>query len=206
MNVAKPFAIPKQLVWQAYQEVQAKGGAAGVDDESVEDFERDLKDNLYRLWNRLSSGSYFPPAVKAVPIPKKSGGTRILGVPTVSDRIAQTVAKLVLEPMLEPVFDENSFGYRPGKSAHDAIAVTRRRSWQYDWVVEFDIRGLFDNIDHGLLRRALRQHCNCRWVLLYIERWLTAPLRQPDGGFVARRQGTPQGGVITPQTILLKVR
>ena len=198
LNVAKPFEIPKQLVWQAYQQVKTKGGAAGVDGESVEDFERDLKGNLYRLWNRLSSGSYFPPAVKAVPIPKKSGGTRILGVPTVCDRIAQTVVKFFLEPILEPVFDENSFGYRPGKSAHDAIAVTRKRNWQYDWIVEFDIRGLFDNIDHGLLVRALRHHCDCRWVLLYIERWLTAPLRQPDGSFVERRQGTPQGGVISP--------
>lgn len=198
LNVAKPFVIPKQLVWQAYQQVKAKGGAAGVDDESVEEFERNLKDNLYRLWNRLSSGSYFPPAVKAVPIPKKSGGTRILGVPTVSDRIAQTVAKFVLEPILEPLFDENSFGYRPGKSAHDAIAVTRKRSWQYDWVVEFDIRGLFDNIDHGLLMKALRHHCDCRWVLLYVERWLTAPLRQSDGSLVERQKGTPQGGVVSP--------
>jgi len=135
LNVAKPFAIPKQLVWQAYLEVKSKGGAAGVDHESLEDFERDLKNNLYRIWNRMSSGSYVPPPVKAVPIPKKSGGTRILGVPTVSDRIAQTVVKMLLEPILEPVFDENSFGYRPGKSAHDAIAVTRKRCWQYDWVV-----------------------------------------------------------------------
>jgi RNA-directed DNA polymerase len=198
LDVAKPFTIPKELVWQAFQEVKSKEGAAGVDGESLELFEFDLKNNLYRIWNRMSSGSYFPPAVKAVPIPKKSGGTRILGVPTVSDRIAQTVVKLTLEPMLEPVFDEDSFGYRPGKSAHDAIAVTRKRCWHYDWVVEFDIRGLFDNIDHDLLMKALRRHCRCRWVLLYVERWLKAPLQRQDGSLVERCQGTPQGGVVSP--------
>ena len=200
MKVAKPFEISKKLVWQAYQEVKSKGGAAGVDGESLELYEHDLKSNLYRLWNRLSSGSYFPPAVKAVSIPKKSGGTRVLGVPTVSDRIAQTVVKRVLEPILEPVFDKDSFGYRVGKSAHDAIAATRKRCWQYDWVVEFDIRALFDNIDHGLLIKALRHHCHCqcRWVLLYVERWLKAPLKQPDGSLRARDKGTPQGGVVSP--------
>lgn len=198
MNVAKPFAIPKRLVWQAYLEVKSKGGAAGVDQQSLEAFERNLKQNLYRIWNRMSSGCYFPPPVKAVPIPKKSGGTRTLGVPTVSDRIAQTVVKLVLEPILEPVFDENSFGYRPGKSAHDAIAVTRQRCWRYSWVVEFDIRGLFDNIRHDMLMKALRHHCDCRWVLLYVERWLKAPLQQQDGSLTARDLGTPQGGVVSP--------
>jgi RNA-directed DNA polymerase len=195
---AKPFEISKKLVWQAYLEVKSKGGAAGVDGESLELFERNLKNNLYRIWNRLCSGSYFPPPVKAVPIPKKSGGTRVLGVPTVSDRIAQTVVKQALEPILEPVFDEDSFGYRPGKSAHDAIAVTRKRCWRYDWVVEFDIRALFDNIDHELLMKALRHHCQCRWVLLYVERWLQAPLEQPDGSLQARDKGTPQGGVVSP--------
>lgn len=198
MNVAKPFTIPKELVWQAYQKVRSREGAAGVDGQSLEVFERDLRNNLYRIWNRMSSGSYFPPAVKAVPIPKKSGGTRILGVPTVSDRIAQTVVKLALEPILEPGFDENSFGYRPGRSAHDAIAVTRKRCWHYNWVVEFDIQGLFDNINHDLLMKALRHHCDCRWVLLYVERWLKAPLQQQDGSLMARGQGTPQGGVVSP--------
>jgi len=198
LNVAKPFEISKKLVWQAYLEVKSNGGAAGVDKESIEAFEQNLKNNLYRIWNRLSSGSYFPPAVKAVPIRKKSGGTRILGVPTVSDRIAQTVVKLVLEPILEPVFDEDSFGYRPGRSALDAVEVTRKRCWYYDWVVEFDIRGLFDNIRHDLLMKALRHHCDCRWVLLYIERWLKAPLRQKDGSLVARHKGTPQGAVVSP--------
>jgi RNA-directed DNA polymerase len=198
LKVAKPFEISKKLVWQAYLEVKSNGGAAGVDKQSIEAFEQNLKNNLYRIWNRLSSGSYFPPAVKAVPIRKKSGGTRILGVPTVSDRIAQTVVKFVLEPILEPVFDEDSFGYRPGRSALDAVEVTRKRCWYYDWVVEFDICGLFDNIRHDLLMKALRHHCDCRWVLLYIERWLKAPLRQQDGSLVARHKGTPQGAVVSP--------
>ncbi len=196
--MAKPFEIPKTLVWQAYLEVKSKGGAAGVDQESLELFERNLKKNLYRIWNRLSSGTYFPPPVKAVPIPKKSGGTRVLGVPTVSDRIAQTVVKFVLEPMVEPIFDENSYGYRPGRSAHDAIAVTRKRCWRFDWVVEFDIRGLFDNINHPLLLKALRHHCENRWVLLYVERWLKAPLQHQDGSLSVRDKGTPQGGVVSP--------
>ncbi len=198
MNVAKPFDIPKQLVWQAWLNVKSNEGSAGVDGQTLEGFERDLKNNLYRIWNRMVSGSYFPPAVKAVPIPKASGGTRVLGVPTVSDRIAQTVVKLILEPMLEPVFDENSYGYRPGKSAHDALAVTRERCWRYDWVVEFDIRGLFDNLEHDLLMKALRHHCDCRWVLLYVQRWLQAPLQQQDGRLTERRKGTPQGGVVSP--------
>jgi len=195
---AKPFDISKQLVWEAYKEVKANRGAAGVDRESIEAFEMNLKDNLYRIWNRMSSGSYFPPPVKAVPIPKKSGGTRVLGVPTVSDRIAQTVVKKVLEPILNPVFDDNSFGYRPGRSAHDAIAITRQRCWQYDWVVEFDIKGLFDHIDHELLMKALRHHCKIRWVLLYVERWLKAPLQNSNGELVPRDVGTPQGGVVSP--------
>lgn len=198
MESAKPFGISKRLVWEAYREVKANGGAAGVDEESIEGFEVNLKDNLYRIWNRMSSGSYFSPPVKGVPIPKSGGGTRMLGIPTVSDRIAQTVVKRVLEPILEPVFDDNSFGYRPGRSAHDAIAVTRRRCWQYDWVVEFDIKGLFDHIDHGLLMKALRRHCKIRWVLLYVERWLKAPMRSIEGELIDRRMGTPQGGVISP--------
>ncbi len=152
--MTKPFAIPKALVWEAFQRVKANGGRAGVDDESIEEFEGRLGDNLYILWNRMGSGSYLAPPVKAVPIPKKSGGTRTLGVPTVADRVAQTVVKLAIEPLLEPVFDRDSFGYRPRRSALDAVTLVRRRSWDYDWVVEFDIKGLFDNIDHELLLRA----------------------------------------------------
>jgi len=198
LKAAKSFEIPKQLVLQAYQKVKLKGGSAGVDEESINDFERHLKDNLYQLWNRLSSGCYFPPAVKGVPIPKKSGGERLLGIPTVSDRVAQTVVKIALEPTLESIFDENSFGYRPGKSAHDAIAVTRTRCWKYDWVVEFDIKGLFDNISHELLMKALSRHCNVKWILLYVERWLKAPLQNRDGSHTRRDKGTPQGGVVSP--------
>jgi len=153
LKAVKSFKISKISVFQAYRDVKSKGGSAGIDEESMEVFEKNLKDNLYRIWNRMSSGSYFPPAVKGVPIPKKSGGTRLLGIPTISDRIAQTVVKRVLEPILEPVFDKNSFGYRPGRSAHDAIAITRMRCWKQDWVVEFDIKGLFDNIDHDLLMK-----------------------------------------------------
>jgi RNA-directed DNA polymerase len=198
MSATKPFAIPKMEVWRAYLEVKSNGGTAGVDEQSLQEFERDLKGNLYRIWNRISSGTYFPPPVKAVPIPNKSGGTRVLGVPTVGDRIAQTVVKRVLELLLEPVFDDDSYGYRPGRSAHHSIAVTRRRCWQYDWVVEVDIQGLFDNIDHDLLMKALRHHCQCRWVLLYVERWLKAPRQEPDGTLTEPNQGTPQGGVVSP--------
>ncbi|WP_375331612.1 group II intron reverse transcriptase/maturase [Candidatus Tisiphia endosymbiont of Temnostethus pusillus] len=198
MKTVKPFEISKQYVWQAYQCVKNNKGAAGVEQQTMEEFERNLKDNLYKIWNRMSSGSYFPPAVKAVPIPKKSGGERILGIPTISDRIAQTVVKMVLEPLVEPIFDEDSYGYRPKKSAHDAIAVTRARCWKYDFVVEFDIKGLFDNIDHKLLMKALEKHCKCKWVLLYVQRWLKAPLQDKDGNIIMRDKGTPQGGVISP--------
>ncbi len=198
MNSAKPFDISKRLVWEAYQRVKANKGAAGIDDQTIEEFDRARSKNLYRIWNRMSSGSYFPPAVKEVPIPKKSGGERILGVPTVSDRIAQTVVTQVLEPILEAVFHEDSYGYRPGKSAHDAIAVTRKRCWERDWVLEYDIRGLFDHIDHSLLMKALRHHCDERWVLLYVERWLVAPMQTQDGTLVTRTMGTPQGGPLSP--------
>jgi RNA-directed DNA polymerase len=196
--MTKPFAVPKALVWEAFQRVKANGGSAGVDDESIAKFEEHLGDNLYKLWNRMASGSYFPPPVKAVPIPKKGGGVRILGVPTVADRVAQTVVKKVLEPVLESVFDRDSFGYRPGRSALDAVELVRRRSWKYDWVVEFDIKGMFDNIDHELLLRAVRKHCTTPWALLYIERWLNAPMETEEGERVARERGTPQGGVVSP--------
>jgi len=196
--MTKPFQIPKALVWEAFKRVKANGGAAGVDQESIEMFEGRLSDNLYKVWNRLCSGSYFPPPIKGVAIPKKSGGVRMLGVPTVADRVAQTVVKLVLEPMLEPLFHRNSYGYRPGRSALDAVALVRRRCWEYDWVVEFDIKALFDNIDHDLLLQAVRKHCQIPWVLLYIERWLKAPMEVEDGTLVTRNCGTPQGGVVSP--------
>ena len=198
MNTTKSFDNSKQVVWEAYKRVKANKGAAGVDDESIEDFEKNLKDNLYKIWNRMSSGSYMPPPVKAVAIPKKSGGDRLLGIPTVSDRIAQMVVKLEFEPDVEPHFLPDSYGYRPGKSALDAIAVTRKRCWKYDWVLEFDIKGLFDNISHELLLKAVDKHTDSPWVRLYTRRWLTASMQLADGSVVQREKGTPQGGVISP--------
>ena len=198
MSATKPFSIPKKLVWRAYQLVKANRGSAGIDRQSLAEFQRKLKDNLYKIWNRMSSGCYMPPPVKAVAIPKKSGGERILGVPTVADRIAQMVVKLVLEPEVDRVFLPDSYGYRPGKSALDAIGTTRVRCRRWDWVLEFDIVGLFDNISHDLLMKAVRKHTSTKWVLLYIERWLCAPMAYPDGTVVERVCGTPQGGVVSP--------
>jgi RNA-directed DNA polymerase len=183
---------------EAYRLVSANKGAPGIDEKSIEEFEADLENNLYKLWNRMSSGSYFPKPVKGVEIPKKSGGVRLLGVPTVEDRIAQMVARLNLEPLLEPIFYDDSYGYRPNKSAIDAVRVTRKRCWQYDWLIEFDIKGLFDNIDHKLLMKAVRKHTDNRWVILYIERWLKSPIKMPDGTTSKRTSGTPQGSVISP--------
>jgi len=193
----KPFTIEKRRVYEAYKAVKSNKGAAGVDGQTIEQFEADLKGNLYKIWNRMSSGTYFPPPVRAVSIPKKSGGERILGVPTVSDRIAQMVVKQLIEPDLDPIFLPDSYGYRPRKSALDAVGVTRERCWKYDWVLEFDIRGLFDNINHELLLRGVRKHVKCKWALIYIERWLKAPMEQ-DGIRKERTLGTPQGGVISP--------
>jgi group II intron reverse transcriptase/maturase len=197
-TTGKAFNIDKMQVYEAYEAVKSNGGAAGVDGQTIEQFEDDLKGNLYKIWNRMSSGSYFPPPVRAVSIPKKSGGQRILGVPTVSDRVAQMVVKRVIEPMLDPVFLADSYGYRPRKSALDAVGVTRERCWKYDWVLEFDVKGLFDNIDHTLLMRAVRKHVECKWALRYIERWLTAPMVNEAGEKIERNRGTPQGGVVSP--------
>lgn len=197
MDKTKSFEISKQVVWKAYQRVKANKGAAGIDKESIIDFEQSLKDNLYKLWNRMSSGSYCPPPVKVVEIPKKNGGLRVLGIPTVADRIAQMTVKMYFEPMVEPYFYPDSYGYRPGKSALEAIRITRRRCWRYHWILEYDIKGLFDNIDHKLLMRAVRKHTDCKWIILYIERWLKAPFKDKDG-LIERKAGTPQGGVISP--------
>jgi RNA-directed DNA polymerase len=194
----KPFNIEKRLVYEAYKAVKSNRGAAGVDEQTIEQFEADLSGNLYKIWNRMSSGTYFPPPVRAVAIPKKSGGERILGVPTVADRVAQTVVKRLIEPILDSVFLADSYGYRPNKSALDAVGVTRKRCWKYDWVLEFAINGLFDNIDHELLLRAVQKHITCKWALLYIERWLKAPMVQEDGTTMERSRGTPQGGVVSP--------
>jgi group II intron reverse transcriptase/maturase len=193
----KPFMIEKWRVYEAYKAVKSSKGAAGVDGQTIEQFEANLKGNLYKIWNRMSSGTYFPPPVRAVSIPKKSGGERILGVPTVSDRIAQMVVKQLIEPDLDPIFLPDSYGYRPGKSALEAVGVTRKRCWKYDWVLEFDIKGLFDNIEHELLLKAVRKHVKCKWALLYIGRWLRAPMEQ-NRVRIERTRGTPQGGVISP--------
>ncbi len=198
MNRAKPFCISKWEVWEAYKLVKANKGAAGVDGQSIAEFEEDLKDNLFKIWNRMSSGSYFPPPVRRVDIPKDKGKTRPLGIPTVADRIAQTVVKRYLEPIMEEQFHADSYGYRPGKSAREAVGVARQRCWRYDWVLDLDIKGFFDNIDHDLLMRAVRKHTNCKWVLLYIERWLNAPAQLADGSLINRDKGTPQGGVFSP--------
>ena len=198
MDKTKPFKISKWDVVKAYEKVKARGGAAGVDSQRIEDFEADLKNNLYKIWNRMSSGTYFPPAVRMVEIPKADGGTRPLGIPTIADRIAQTVVKMQLEPLVEPYFHPDSYGYRPGKSALDAVAIARQRCWRYDWVVDLDIRGFFDNLDHSLVMRAVRRFTHSKWVLLYVERWLTAPVQHPDGTLEERQKGTPQGSVVSP--------
>lgn len=198
MTEAKPYVIPKQLVWEAYQRVKANRGAAGVDGESLTVFEEDLKGNLYKVWNRMSSGSYFPPPVRLVEIPKDTGGKRPLGIPTVADRVAQTVAKMVLEPLVEPVFHEDSYGYRPGRSALDAVGVARKRCWHADWVIDLDIKAFFDSIPHDLVERAVAHHTDLPWVRLYVARWLRASVQRPDGVLEERTKGTPQGGVISP--------
>lgn len=198
MDKTKSYEISKHVVLEAFQRVKANKGAAGIDDQSLEAFESDLKNNLYKIWNRMSSGSYFPPSVKAVEIPKKTGGNRILGIPTVADRVAQMVVKIYFEPLVEPLFHADSYGYRPGKSAADALAITRQRCWKYNWVLEFDIKGLFDNIDHELLMKAVKKHTDNPWVILYIQRWLRASFQMPDGTVKERTKGTPQGGVISP--------
>jgi RNA-directed DNA polymerase len=198
MTSTKPYDISKRRVLEAYQHVRANRGAAGIDDESIEMFEADLSRNLYKRWNRMASGSYFPPPVKQVEIPKKQGGVRILGVPTVADRIAQQVVRARIEGELEGLFHPDSYGYRRKKSAADAVAVTRERCWKYDWCVEFDIRRAFDELDWDLLRKAIRKHVKDPWALLYIERWLTAPAVSVDGETILRTKGVPQGSVIGP--------
>ncbi len=195
----KPFEISKWVVWDAYKRVKANQGAAGVDGETIAEFERDLKGNLYKLWNRMSSGSYFPPPVREVEIPKAEGkGVRTLGVPTVADRIAQTVVRLYLEPEVEPLFHPDSYGYRPGRSALDAVGACRQRCWKRDWVIDLDIRAFFDSLDHELVLRAVSKHTKLRWILLYVERWLKAPLQREDGTLVRRDRGSPQGSAISP--------
>ncbi|MEV0407223.1 group II intron reverse transcriptase/maturase [Actinoallomurus sp. NPDC050550] len=195
----KPFGISKLAVVEAWEKVKANKGAAGVDGVSIEEFEKDLKNNLYKIWNRMSSGTYFPPPVQGVEIPKAyGGGTRMLGVPTVADRIAQTVVAGVLEREVEPVFHPDSYGYRPGRSALDAVGACRQRCWEYDWVVELDIQKFFDSVPWDLIVKAVQAHTDLPWVVLYVKRWLAAPLALPDGTLRDRDRGTPQGSAISP--------
>jgi len=194
----KSFVISKWLVWEAYRQVKANRGAPGVDEQSIGEFEEDLNNNLYRIWNRMSSGSYFPPPVRAVEIPKADGGTRVLGVPTVADRVAQTVVALTLEPRTEAIFHRDSYGYRPRRSAHDALARCWERCRGKDWVIDLDIRKFFDSVDHDLMVKAVQANTDQAWVVLYVKRWLTAPLQLPDGTLVTRDRGTPQGSAVSP--------
>jgi len=196
---SKPFAIPRLLVWEAWRQVKANKGAPGVDEQAIEQFEANLRDNLYRVWNRMSSGTWFPPPVLAVEIPKPHGdGVRVLGVPTVSDRVAQTVVAKFLEPLVEPRFHQDSYGYRPGRSALQAVAACRQRCWKYDWAIDLDVQKFFDEVPWHLVLRAVRAVTDCRWVLLYVERWLKAPIQQQDGTVVERTKGTPQGSAVSP--------
>jgi RNA-directed DNA polymerase len=195
--MGKSHVIPKQLVWDAWLKVKKKGGAAGADGVSIGQFEEDLSGNLYRLWNRMSSGSYFPGPVRAVEIPKK-GGTRVLGIPNVVDRVAQTAAAMALEPSVEPMFHEDSYGYRPGRAPVDAVAVCRARCFRRDWVVDLDIRAFFDSVPWELMLKAVAHHTDQKWIVMYVERWLKAPMQKADGTLVQRVKGTPQGSPISP--------
>ncbi len=194
----KSFAVSKQMVYDSYLKVSSKDGAAGIDRETIETFNKSLGNNLYKIWNRMASGSYFPPAVRTVTIPKKQGGLRPLGIPTVGDRIAQGVVKNHLEQILEPLFDTSSFGYRPGRSAHDALEQCQHHCIHYPWVIDLDIKSFFDNISHEWMMKMLGHHTQEKWVLLHIQRWLNAGVERVDGSIAERQKGTPQGGVISP--------
>jgi group II intron reverse transcriptase/maturase len=195
----KSFAIPKRLVWEAWRRVKANKGAPGVDGQTLDTFEADLKNNLFKIWNRMSSGTYFPPAVRAVQIPKPhQSGYRVLGIPTVADRVAQTTVAMFLEPLAEPRFVADSYGYRPGVSAHQALEVCRKRCWEYDWVIDLDVQKFFDEVPWDLVLKAVETVCSERWVLLYVRRWLAAPMQHPDGTLAERTRGTPQGSAVSP--------
>jgi RNA-directed DNA polymerase len=194
----KPFDIPKQMVWEAYRRVVANEGAPGVDRQTLDEFEEDLKNNLFKIWNRMSSGSYFPPPVRAVEIPKPHGGVRVLGVPTVADRVAQTVVAMHLGERAEPRFHPDSYGYRPKKAAWDAVGVCRQRCWRRDWVIDLDVEKFFDSVPWDLIIKAVEAVTDTPWVLLYVKRWLAAPLQRPDGTLIERDKGTPQGSAVSP--------
>ncbi|MFC9756221.1 group II intron reverse transcriptase/maturase [Streptomyces sp. NPDC056921] len=196
---SKPFDISKWEVLEAYRDVKRNQGAPGVDGQSIEEFEKDLKGNLYKIWNRMSSGAYFPPPVRAVEIPKQhGGGVRMLGIPTVADRIAQTVVARHLGFRVEQIFHEDSYGYRPGRSALDAVEVCRQRCWRRNWVIDLDIQKFFDSVRWDLVVKAVEAHTDAVWVKLYVDRWLRAPLQLPDGTLLERERGTPQGSAVSP--------
>jgi RNA-directed DNA polymerase len=197
----KSFAIPKQLVWEAWRQVKANKGAPGVDGQDLDEFESDLEGNLYKVWNRMSSGTWFPPPVRAVVIPKPhGGGSRVLGISTIADRVAQTVVAKYLEPLVEPRFHPGSYGYRPNVSAHDALATCRERCWKYDWAIDLDVQKFFDEVPWDLIVKAVEAVTDCRWVLLYVKRWLAVLLAHPDGTLEKREKGTPQGSAMTAPT------
>jgi RNA-directed DNA polymerase len=202
MNKAKQFQISETVVQEAFNRVKANRGAAGVDRQSIDTFEQELDKNLYKVWNRMSSGTYFPSPVRSVQIPKSAGGTRTLGIPTVEDRVAQMVVKMHLEPEVDKLFHPDSYGYRPGRSALQAVGQARERCFKYDWVIDLDIKAFFDSIDHAQMLELVRKHTNSRWILLYVERWLKAKLQQEDGTLVDRDRGSPQGSVMTLLTML----
>jgi len=198
-NETKSIPISRSMVWEAYQKVRSNQGSAGVDEIGMQEFDANRSKHLYKLWNRMASGSYFPPPVKEVEIPKKDGKVRKLGVPTISDRVGQMVVKMFIEPRLEEVFSINSYGYRPNKNAHQALAKVRENCWKQDWVIDLDIKGFFDNIDHNKLMLAVEKHVPENWVRLYIKRWLEAPVFTVSGETIQKQgKGTPQGGVISP--------
>jgi len=198
-NETKSVPVSREMVWAAYKKVKANKGSAGVDEISMDEFDADRSKHLYKLWNRMASGSYFPPAVKEVEIDKKNGGIRKLGIPTISDRVGQMVVKDYIEPRLEKVFSPNSYGYRPNRNAHQALELVRNNCWKTDWVIDLDIKGFFDNIDHYKLMLAVEKHVPEKWICLYIKRWLNMPVLTKSGELVERQgKGTPQGGVISP--------
>ena len=198
-NETKSVPVSREMVWTAYKKVKANKGSAGVDSVSMEEFDANRSKHLYQLWNRMASGSYYPPPVKEVEIPKKDGKIRKLGIPTIADRVGQMVIKEYLEPRMESIFHPNSYGYRPNKSAHQALTQVRENCRRYDWVIDLDIKGFFDNIDHEKLMLAVKKHVPEKWACMYIERWLTMPILTVNGELIHRQgTGTPQGGVISP--------
>lgn len=195
----KSIPISRQMVWQAYQKVRSNKGSAGVDTIEMQEFDANRSKHLYKLWNRMASGSYFPPPVKEVEILKKDGSIRKLGIPTISDRVGQMVVKMFIEPRLEAVFSPNSYGYRPKRNAHQALSKVWENCWKQNWVIDLDIKGFFDNIDHNKLMLAVKKHVPENWVCLYIKRWLEAPVFTTAGELLQKQgKGTPQGGVISP--------